>query len=146
MWLLSRQGEKYQIQWQESGRQKWVKRFNLLFEDENIEDFKARIHAALRRRQEVERDARYVSFVDQQPWQHADTLDERFQQRITHLAGPKLAAKLPQLTQSFIAEVHGLLSCAQLCPHISSELRRMLYFQAALQHSTAAGRLISCTL
>lgn len=128
---LTRQGEKFQIQWRESGRQKWVKRFNLLFEDENIEDFKARIHAALRRRQEVERDARYVSFVDQQPWQHPDILDERFQQRITHLAGPQLAAQLPQLTQSFIAEVSGL-SNTQLCPTISSKLRRVLLFKQCI--------------
>ena len=112
---VSRQGERFQIQWQESGRQKWVKRFNLLFEDESIDDFKARIHAALRRRQEVERDGRYVSFVDQQPWQHSDTLDERFQQRIIRLAGPQLAAKLPQLTQSFIAEVRSLPMSIRLC-------------------------------
>ena len=109
--VLHRQGERYQIQWQESGKTKWVKRFNLLFEDEDIEDFKARIHAALRRRQEVERDARYAAFVDQQPWQHTDTLDAQFQQRITSLAGPKLAAQLPDLTKSFVTEVCNMCIC-----------------------------------
>ena len=126
--LGCRQGERYQIQWQESGKQKWVKRFNLLFEDESIEDFKARIHAALRRRQEVERDARYATFVDQQPWQHRDTLDAQFQQRIISLAGPHLAAKLPDLANTFVTEVccnsrpcGNLLACGNLQSNVSRE-------------------------
>ena len=98
--------ERFHIQWQESGKQKWVKRFNLLFEDESIDDFKARIQAALRRRQEVERDARYKAYVDQQPWQNRDTLDQGFQQRVMQLAGWDLPQKLPVLTQSFLSEVY----------------------------------------
>ena len=82
-----------------------MKRFNLLFEDESIEDFKSRIQAALRRRQEVERDARYKAYVDQQQWRNTDTLDEGFQERVMHLAGWTLPQKLPALTQSFLAEV-----------------------------------------
>ena len=97
--------ERFQIQWQESGKQKWVKRFNLLFEDENIEVFESRIQAALRRRQEVERDARYKAYVDQQEWRNMDTLDQGFQERVMHLAGWELPQKLPALTQSFLAEV-----------------------------------------
>ncbi|KAA6419936.1 MAG: dynein heavy chain axonemal [Trebouxia sp. A1-2] len=97
--------ERFQIQWQDSGNQKWVKRFNLLFEDESIDDFKSRIQAALRRRQEVERDARYKAYVDQQPWHNMDTLDEAFQRRVMHLAGWELPQKLPVLTQSFLSEV-----------------------------------------
>lgn len=102
-----RPGERFQIQWQESGKQKWVKRFNLLFEDENIEDFKSRIQAALRRRQEVERDARYKAYVDQQEWRNMDTLDQGFQERVMHLAGWELPQKLPALTQTFLAEVQS---------------------------------------
>ncbi|KAL0050690.1 hypothetical protein WJX82_005287 [Trebouxia sp. C0006] len=97
--------ERFQIQWQNSGKQKWVKRFNLLFEDESIDDFKSRIQAALRRRQEVERDARYKAYVDRQPWHNMDTLDEGFQRRVMHLAGWELPQKLPVLTQSFLSEV-----------------------------------------
>ena len=82
-----------------------MKRFNLLFEDESIDDFKSRIQAALRRRQEVERDARYKAYVDQQPWHNMDTLDQGFQQRVMHLAGWELPQKLPVLTQSFLSEV-----------------------------------------
>ena len=85
-----------------------MKRFNLLFEDESINDFQARIQAALRRRQEVERDARYKTYVDQHPWHNMDTLDERFQQRIMHLAGDKLPAKLPDLTRNFLTEVSSI--------------------------------------
>lgn len=100
-----RPGERFQIQWQESGKQKWVKRFNLLFEDEDIEEFKSRIQAALRRRQEVERDARYRAYVEQQEWRNVDTLDQGFQERVMHLAGWELPLKLPALTKSFLAEV-----------------------------------------
>ena len=100
-----RPGERFQIQWEESGKQKWVKRFNLLFEDESFEDFKSRIQAALRRRQEVERDARYKGYVEQQQWRNTDTLDKGFQERVMHLAGWTLPQKLPALTQSFLAEV-----------------------------------------
>ena len=102
---LRRPQERFQIQWQDSGKQKWVKRFNLLFEDESIDNFKSRIQAALRRRQEVERDARYKAYVDQQPWHNMDTLDQGFQQRVMHLAGWELPQKLPVLTQSFLSEV-----------------------------------------
>lgn len=86
-----------------------MKRFNLLFEDESIEDFKSRIQAALRRRQEVERDARYKAYVDQQPWRNVETLDLNFEQRVMQLAGWELPQKLPELTQSFLSEVrhHG---------------------------------------
>lgn len=115
--------ERFQIQWQESGKQKWVKRFNLLFEDENIEDFKSRIQAALRRRQEVERDARYKAYVDQQEWRNMDTLDQGFQERVMHLAGWELPQKLPVLTQSFLAEVQSsrvvpsTALCSATCRH-----------------------------
>lgn len=86
-----------------------MKRFNLLFEDESIEDFKSRIQAALRRRQEVERDARYKAYVDQQPWRNMETLDLNFEQRVMQLAGWELPQKLPELTQTFLSEVrhHG---------------------------------------
>lgn len=76
-----------------------------MFEDESIDDFKSRIQAALRRRQEVERDARYKNYVEQQPWQNRDTLDQGFQQRIMQLAGWELPQKLPVLTRSFLSEV-----------------------------------------
>ena len=139
-----RPGERFQIQWQESGKQKWVKRFNLLFEDEKIEDFKSRIQAALRRRQEVERDARYKAYVDQQEWRNMDTLDQGFQERVMHLAGWKLPQKLPALTQSFLAEVQS-----------TTDLHTIVFYSdpshSAVQQTTRVfliekGLLCSCSI
>ena len=76
----------------------------------------------------MERDARYATFVDQQPWQHRDTLDAQFQQRIISLAGPQLAAKLPDLANAFVTEVCynnrpnvNLLACCNLQSNVTRE-------------------------
>ena len=149
--VCSRPGERFQIQWQESGKRKWVKRFNLLFEDESIDDFKSRIQAALRRRQEVERDARYKAYVQQQKWRNMDTLDQGFQERVMHLAGRELPLKLPALTHSFLDEVmttstlyrrrngsHHLLGAT---PHITRDhyLIKMCMLHITLSETTTCG-------
>ena len=49
-----RRGEdRYLIRWQSSGKEKHVRRFNLIFEGESMDHFKQRIFAAVRRREEV---------------------------------------------------------------------------------------------
>ena len=45
--------DRYLIRWQSSGREKYVRRFNLIFEGESMEHFKQRISAAVCRREEV---------------------------------------------------------------------------------------------
>jgi len=43
----------WRIEWAGTGKGKWVKRLNLLFEGEDREGFRHRLHAARRRQEEV---------------------------------------------------------------------------------------------
>ena len=59
---------------------------------------------------QVERDGRFMKYVDQQLWRNPDPLDERFQQRIVSLAGATQAQKMPAVVQSYSEQV-----CTVLC-------------------------------
>ena len=54
---------------------------------------------------QVERDERFMKYVDQQLWQNPDPLDEHFQHRIIALAGAIQAQKMPAVVQSYSEQV-----------------------------------------
>ena len=66
---------------------------------------------------QVERDGRFITFVDQQLWQNPDPLDERLQQRIIALAGASQAQKMPAVVQSYSEQV-----CTMLCADCQASL------------------------
>ena len=69
---------------------------------------------------QVERDGRFMKYVDQQLWQNPDPLDEHFQQRIIALAGATQAQKMPAVVQSYSEQV-----CTALCADCQTSLMMM---------------------
>ena len=69
---------------------------------------------------QVERDGRFMKYVDQQLWQNPDPLDEHFQQRIIALAGATQAQKMPEVVQSYSEQV-----CTALCADCQTSLMMM---------------------
>ncbi|KAK9829119.1 hypothetical protein WJX72_004004 [[Myrmecia] bisecta] len=100
-----RETDVYTIQWESTGKTKTVRRFNLLFDDENLPAFRARIKAASRRRDQVEKEALYYAYVERQAWRNVDMLDEGFLQRVNYLAGGNLADTRPDVAQGFLDQV-----------------------------------------
>lgn len=83
---------------------------------------------------QVERDGRFMNFVDQQLWQNPDPLDERFQQRVIALAGASQAQKMPAVVQSYSEQV-----CTALCDGCQTSLTAMESSGPA-EFMTAIGR------
>ncbi len=63
-----RSRDMWHITWQSSGKAKWVKRLNLFFADESRIGFRFRLRQARRRKEEIEREARFHEYVTQQPF------------------------------------------------------------------------------
>lgn len=53
----------------------------------------------------MEKEGRYAAYVDEQPFEHHEILDEGFRQRIMHLSGRQLCAVLPELTDAYFKAV-----------------------------------------
>ncbi|KAL6760569.1 hypothetical protein V8C86DRAFT_3089765 [Haematococcus lacustris] len=95
----------YCIEWEASQRRKWVKRLNLFFANESRIGFRFRLRQARRRKDEVERQARYHEYVTLQPFRSLVTLDERWRRRLARRTGKVWPHPVDAFTEGVLAEV-----------------------------------------
>ncbi|KAG1667278.1 hypothetical protein FOA52_012567 [Chlamydomonas sp. UWO 241] len=106
------ESDRYCIQWQagnpSAGKTKWVKRLNLLFDDERT-GFRSRLREARRRKAQVEREARYAAYIAAQPFRNPEGLGVAGVARVMARAGraTALAGGLPGVTADYINEARG---------------------------------------
>ncbi len=104
---LNREKDSYEIQWLNSPKTKWVKRLNLFFEDESRLGFRFRLRQARRRKEQIEREARYHDYVHKQPFRNIDVLDDRFRRRVTQRCGNDAAARMPSVASEFMEDARA---------------------------------------
>uniref|UniRef100_A0A383V949 AAA+ ATPase domain-containing protein n=1 Tax=Tetradesmus obliquus TaxID=3088 RepID=A0A383V949_TETOB len=97
--------EQFLIQWQSNSKTKWVKRLNMILLDEDRGAFRFRLKQAQRRRDEIEREARYSHYVSKLLRHNRSKLDSSFRQRVARMAGAQLAQQQPDVAADFFAAI-----------------------------------------
>eukprot|EP00798_Chlamydomonas_sp_ICE-L_P023581 gene23581-9109_t len=101
-----RERDMYLIEWHATQRTKWVKRLNLFFQNESRIGFRFRLRQARRRKEEVEREARYHEYVSHHPFRNHDVLEELFKDKIIARLGNDANVRMPTVAKAYMEEVH----------------------------------------
>lgn len=95
----------YHIQWVSTGRRKFVKRLNLVFDQEDHQDFLDRRERAMRRRMVQESYTRLDMYVNQLPEDIAFPFDEDRMDRVISMVAPSFPMSTIDLIESLVDEI-----------------------------------------
>ena len=103
----SRQEERYTIQWVSNGTQKKVKRLNLIFDSEDEQAFKQRLNIARQFCSLIEKELKYLEYIDQADFEITDILDEDFRNHVIQLADYGLALKHEDVVHDYVESLRS---------------------------------------
>jgi len=82
---------EFRVRWKDTDKEKWVKRLNIVFDEEDPQDWQLRLEEAMHLRAEAEARMRLKLYVDKQPDEWVSPIDEDQVDRILSL----VAAEFP---------------------------------------------------
>lgn len=94
----------FTIVWDSSGIQKKVRRFNLVFKDEDLAHFKKRIRLAKELETELGSRTRIQTLIGSQEFENREMIDDNFEKMILEKYDISEAHNFPQIVESFFTE------------------------------------------
>ena len=95
----------FSIRWVSNGKEKHVKRLNLMFGGESDKQFRYRLNTARQLKELLENELRYFNFVDKCPFTNDVILNDGFHLRIAQLADWELAQKYAATVEEYRRDV-----------------------------------------
>ena len=95
----------FSIRWVSNGKEKHVKRLNLMFGGESDKQFRHRLNTARQLKELLENELRYFNFVDKCPFTNDVILNDGFHLRIAQLADWELAQKYAATVEEYRRDV-----------------------------------------
>ena len=95
----------FSIRWVSNGKEKHVKRLNLMFGGESDKQFRHRLNTARQLKELLENELRYFNFIDKCPFTNDVILNDGFHLRIAQLADWELAQKYAATVEEYRRDV-----------------------------------------
>ena len=95
----------FTIEWEVSKVKKKVRRFNLIFDDENTELLSRRILLAKELHAESSSKGRIQDLIERQKFDHREMIDDTFEQRILSGSNFNISQRFPNLVDTYFEEV-----------------------------------------